>query len=304
MPDLGHGKNSPHIFLNRLSTETLRQILREDFASEACSTPENDEFVTCVMEVIAQREADDPAFPRFDEAAGWEDFLRNWRPDGGEAALERGGEPSGAGEAEKPENGGAPRLRQTLRRALRIAVVAAAAVCLCAAVAGAAEMNVFKMVAYWTQDVFQFRPAEDPLCREEYEAGTLLEDDQTLKPLLEEAGITQAVCPTWVPEGYVLTDTRTSSDEDLPVFTAYYEKEGAEYPIIVSLLVSSETTVSMIEKDEGPLTVYRQNGIDHYLMSNLDLTVSVWLCDNLQGNISGPLSEAEMKAMIDSIYEE
>lgn len=303
MPD--HGKNSPHIFLNRLSTETLRQILREDFASEACSTPENDEFITCVMEVIAQREADDPAFPRFDAAAGWEDFLRNWRPDGGEAAPERGAAPEEpAGEPERRGDEKSPRAGHAFRRVLRIALIAVAAVCLCAAAAGAAEMNVFEMVAYWTRDMFQFRPAEDAARRTEYEAGTWLEDDQTLKPLLEEAGITRAVCPSWVPEGYALADMHASSDTDLPLFLAHYEKEGAEYPITVSVTVCSETTVGIIEKDGNPVTVYRQNGIDHYLMGNLDLTVSAWLCDNLECSIYGPLTETEMKTMIDSIYEE
>ena len=34
MSDLDHERNSPRYFLNRLSTETLKQILQDDFESE------------------------------------------------------------------------------------------------------------------------------------------------------------------------------------------------------------------------------------------------------------------------------
>ncbi len=80
MPDLDREKNSPYQILNRLGTGTLKQILRDNFELEDSSTPENDEFITCVMEVVAQREADDPKFQKFDVDAGWRDFQQNYQP--------------------------------------------------------------------------------------------------------------------------------------------------------------------------------------------------------------------------------
>ena len=80
MPDLDHEKNSPYPFLNKLNTETLKQILQVDFESEDSDTPENDEFITCVMEVIAQREAETAKYPDFDVDAGWKDFRQNYQP--------------------------------------------------------------------------------------------------------------------------------------------------------------------------------------------------------------------------------
>ena len=53
-------KNGSYPFLTRFSTKTLRQLLREDFASREPSTPESDTFITCVAEVVARREAADP----------------------------------------------------------------------------------------------------------------------------------------------------------------------------------------------------------------------------------------------------
>lgn len=65
------GEKNGYPFLNRFSTRTLRQLLREDFVSKEPSTPESDTFITCVAEVVARREAADPGVPQFDVEAGW-----------------------------------------------------------------------------------------------------------------------------------------------------------------------------------------------------------------------------------------
>lgn len=80
------GERNGYPFLNRFSTRTLRQLLREDFASREPSTPESDTFITCVAEVVARREAADPNIPRFDVEAGWRSFQEHYRPQGTDAA--------------------------------------------------------------------------------------------------------------------------------------------------------------------------------------------------------------------------
>ena len=73
-------KNGSYPFLTRFSTKTLRQLLREDFASREPSTPESDTFITCVAEVVARREAADPGIPHFDVEAGWRKVPQSLRP--------------------------------------------------------------------------------------------------------------------------------------------------------------------------------------------------------------------------------
>lgn len=82
---VGEQKGS-YPFLNRFSTRTLRQLLREDFASREPSTPESDTFITCVAEVVARREAADPALPHFDVEAGWRNLSENRPPQSADAA--------------------------------------------------------------------------------------------------------------------------------------------------------------------------------------------------------------------------
>ena len=47
---------------------------------------------------------------------------------------------------------------------------------------------------------------------------------------------------------------------------------------------------------------YIQNGITHYIMSNLSVQLSAWVNGNCECSITGPISEKEMIAIIDSIY--
>ena len=70
----------PYQFLDRISTEELQRLLREDFKSEDEGTVEHDEFITKVMEVIAKREESEPSVPTIDPAAGWEDFQKTTIP--------------------------------------------------------------------------------------------------------------------------------------------------------------------------------------------------------------------------------
>ena len=44
----------PYQFLDRISTEELQRLLREDFKSEDEGTVEHDEFITKVMEEIGR----------------------------------------------------------------------------------------------------------------------------------------------------------------------------------------------------------------------------------------------------------
>ena len=308
MPDLDNDRNSPYPFLNRLNTETLKQILRDDFESEDSGTPEDDEFITCVMEVIAQRETEMEKISQFNVDAGWKDFQKNYRPEDeasvpvcGETASDRLNENNGR---KRQADLNPPRPRRAIQRVLRIAVIAAIVASLCVAVASAFEVNIFKMVAQWTQDIFQFRSETSISSNAVYESGVFLEDDQTLKGLLTKENITKRVYPKWVPAGYAFFASDTYLDEDEPLFIATYKSESSEKPITVSIIAHSEPEGEWIEKDAGDVDSYVRNDVEHYIMNNNELLVSTWFSGNLECFIAGEISETEMETMINSIYEE
>jgi hypothetical protein len=80
MPDLDGKKSNQYQFLQQMRTEKLKSIVRADFESGDSDDAANDEFITRVMEVIAQREEEDPSAPHFDVEAGWRDFQQNYCP--------------------------------------------------------------------------------------------------------------------------------------------------------------------------------------------------------------------------------
>lgn len=308
MSDLDHERNSPRHFLNRLSTETLKQILQDDFESEDSDSPENDEFITCVMEVIAQREIETSECSKFDVDAGWRDFRRYYQPEEEAAAPVCGGTaPAGLIESkgqDKETDLNSRRPGRAVHCILRAAAIAVTVASLCIAAASAIEVNIFEMVAEWTQDVFQFRSETSTSQDAEYEAGVFLEDDQTLKGLLEEAGITQRVYPKWIPDGYTFFNSNTYLGEDEPLFIANYKNDISEKLITASVLIHSEPEGMKTEKDAGDVDSYNKNNVEHYIMSNNGLLVSTWFTGNLECSIYGEISEGDMKTMINSIYEE
>ena len=308
MSDLDHERNSPRHFLNRLSTETLKQILQDDFESEDSDSPENDEFITCVMEVIAQREIETSECSKFDVDAGWRDFRRYYQPEEeADASVCGGTAPAGLIKdkgQDKETDLNSRRPGRAVHCILRAAAIAVTVVSLCIAAAGAIEVNIFEMVAEWTQDVFQFRSETSTSQDAEYEAGVFLEDDQTLKSLLEEAGITQPVYPKWILEGYTFFESTFFPDDNDPLFKVKYKNESSEKPITVSVIAHRAPEGIWIEKNEGDITSYVKNGIEHYIMNNNGLLVSTWFTGTLECFIAGEVSETEMKIMIDSIYEE
>lgn len=308
MPGPDHEKNSPYSFLNRLSTKTLKQILQDDFESDDPGTLENDEFITRVMEVMAQREAETSKFPKFDVDAGWRDFQQNYQPREGDV-VPVCGDPVPGGLIENNGHARQAGLKprwpgRVAKHVLRAAVIAAIVASLCAAAASALEVNIFKMVAQWTQDIFQFHSETNISQDTVYESGVFLEDSQTLKGLLAEENITQPVYPTWVPSGYAFVEAKSFSDEDEPLFMAKYKSGSSKKPITVSVIVHSEPEGMRTEKNAGDVASYIRNNIEHYIMNNNDLLVSTWFTGDLECSIYGEVSESDMKMMINSIYEE
>ena len=58
------------------------------------------------------------------------------------------------------------------------------------------------------------------------------------------------------------------------------------------------------QKDASLKLTYSAGGIDHYIMENYDNLSVSWVNGTVEGHIQGDLTLEEMKAMLDSIYEE
>lgn len=308
MPDLDGKKSDQYQFLEQMSTEKLKSIVRADFESGDSEDAANDEFITRVMEVITQREEEDLTAPHFDVEAGWKDFQENYCPTAGKTIDVYGDNKQNKlvheNKIEELADLKYPQPKRAGHRFLRIITIAAVVMCMCAVVANAFEINIFKMFAQWTQEIFQFHTEEVSSRGAEYTSGTVLDSSQTLDDALKKAGITQPVSPKWIPKRFTFITMDAYPDIGEPLYTALYENETTGHAIIVSVNVHQKPQASIQEKDDSQVTIYTAGGIDHYIMRNEGELSATWFVDNLECKISGDVTESEMKTMINSIYEE
>ena len=80
----------------------------------------------------------------------------------------------------------------------------------------------------------------------------------------------------------------------------YYSKNGE---ISVTIVLLANPSTSIYEKDSNNVITYSVDGIEHYIMTNLERTKAVWMADNYECSITGKFSIEEAEKMIDSIYE-
>lgn len=199
----------------------------------------------------------------------------------------------------------APRPLIKLLPFLRTAIVAAILLSLLIGSAYAAGLNIFKIVADWTSEVFGFihsEPQEDVTAQISPQAkeGDISSD---LKTVLAEYGIVEKLVPNYLPEGFEQTEFYVDETEGGNNFTAVFAK-GEESICIQIQEYKANGLGTVYEKDEGNPEIYKKGGISHYIMTNMGIYKAVWLNGKFECTISGLTEKNELIKIIDSIYEE
>ena len=206
--------------------------------------------------------------------------------------FEPGGDPSA-------ERGGAGHGRRHVRKVLLRLVSAAVLVgVLCLFCAQAAGFDVFGAIGRWTEETFRFEP-------EPARTGAAQEESTpyaTLQDALDAYGISEALVPTWVPEGYEVQRVGVAPFSDQIIF--YISFNNGKRDLAFSCIYWTEERYMSLtyEKDVTPVRLYEQAGITHYILSNENVLVATWLNAPYECMIFGNLTEAELGQIIDSIY--
>lgn len=286
----------PYQFLERISTEELQRILREDFESGEESTAENDEFITKVMEVIEKRERSKPSSPAFDPAAGWEDFQKNYYPTEEDpvllcdrAELEKLTQKHRVVGKAHPASTGRP-----ARHVKRIALVAAAiGVFMTLLVAAqAAGFDVFGAMAQWTNETFRFMTAP-----------TQNSEVVDLCSALDAHGIPTEYAPSWIPDGFVAEEPKVAETKRYTSVSMSF-RNGENEILFTVTWYNSEDTIDLAnyEKKLGDAIPYMNRKQLFYIFDNTNRTTATWFDGNtLTITICGQISIDDMKSIIDSI---
>ena len=282
------------------STEELEELLALSFSME--DGAETDEaYITTIMEVIREREEKeaDQKKRQAEVDAAWREF-QEYRAERDREKAEADGmaDASGKfpGEPSRPQE--KVHTAKKPGRVLRSCAAAAAVIVLLCGTAYAFGWNIFQALADWTAETFQFLTGAEP---EMADYGVF---DRLYKNVSTETDI--PVVPRWAPEGTKeVEQPRTSIRSDKTRIVGEYLVEDREFTVRITIYNEiPEIYDTIYQKNDGSAYPYEAGGITHYIVENVDNVSAMWTNNVVEGYIQGNISIAELKQMIDSIYEE
>lgn len=272
-----------------MSVEELENIIT--IYQDSTEGSEIDEAVILyVMEVLANKINIKGA----DADTAWESFKRDYLP----YVEEVPGKEKEAAQAAVT----APKGKRHLHGFYRYAAAAAAVLALMlvgSAVSYALGYDVFGAISTWTKETFNFYYNDQV---QEITADMLsdVENIFELRDLLEEHGVTEKIIPTYIPEDYVHLQFETG---DMGggnwYYTDTYERENSIKYLCISVITVFE---GGYEKDPDAPEIYVVDGIEHYIMRNMDSYYTTWIDGQFRVSIFGLDSREELVKMIDSVY--
>lgn len=259
-----------------MSTEELEQILRLDMEAPE-GEPSDGELLLYVMEVLAERKRNAGQTGKTALEA-FESFKQNYMP-----------------ETEFAKSAAPVKTRKSARRWLRtLAATAAVVVFLLAGTvtAKAFGFHLWQTVVQWTQETFHFGQWGDSNPRNSLPYASLQE-------ALEKGNIPVWFVPTWLPDGFELTDITVEQSPLKKVYTALYRTETRYLKITIRDYLNEDPV--FVEQSEGFTEEYTASGITYYLFKNMEHSKGACLYESYECEISGEVTIEELKQMINSI---
>lgn len=295
-----------YAYLDQLSTRELREILRADIDSPESG---DDEAIFYILEVMDRREREHPSDASSDLDRCWNDFQTLYHtPEGAGRSLYPTEDP----EEPKKTPQASVHGRRHVRWAVLAAVVALLVVSLTVPVAGFA--NLFEMIGTWTAQQFAIRTEDEDTpggSTKNFEGAQVFgkTPGDELRQVLAEYGITEAVVPTWMPEGFEIQGEvfveELPAPQNVQLFALY--SDGVDSISISIVQYVSTVEGKIYEKTvENPI-IYTVGETEYHLFQssdNLTLWSAVYYDDDLECSINTTLTKADLEKILDSIYEE
>jgi len=261
-----------------LSTEELEELIGDAFFEDPIDIDLLDEL----HKAYDKREG----VPKVDVDAAWQTFQRDYLGQGEIYLTEDADNPE---QTIRPGRGRPVRRR---KRLLRIGITAVVIVILASVLFTSTAFGAYawQSIVSWTRETFGFTE------RPKISAGLV-----ALQDALDEHGVTDLLVPTWLPNGYSLSNLTVNDDPGLKSFIAFFQNGGKDLTIQITL--SQDNSDVTFERSDSPVTTYIRNDIEHYIMKNDDQVSAVWENDNYICTISGDITSNDAIKMIDSIYE-
>lgn len=289
--------NRDYSRFDALSTETLKEILRQDALLPDGEESDLDAILS-IMEVIARREEANPTQTFTPAEDAWKSFRENYLSDDcdGTSLYADPEEPTPDADVTPSPTAEKPHAKRKLRGLLRVSTAAAAMLAVLLAgslTAYAFGYDIWGAMAQWTEDVFGLvSPKENSI----YSEG----DDP--RDILKDYGIEEDVLPNWVPDGYQYVGIEISDSPTRKVFYISFCDIDRSEEIWLTIALLTDSSMRTYEKDLQDVMIYTNKGIDHYIMQNYEQVEVIWIAGECECSIRGYITIEDAQNMIDSIY--
>ena len=284
MPDSLNRRDEKFAKYDAMSTDELQQILRDD-ASKSEGAESDTETLFYVMEVLAKRRQARNEGKSPEEAL--ESFKQNYYTENDISSV-----------SERTTAAFKPSSRGRWRRGLIAAAAMLVIVIGSSITANAMGFDLWEVIAKWTQETFHFGYVGQ-MDETNAPSPDFVHPCASLQEALDKRNIVTPLVPTWIPDGYTEGDVRVTETPVQRLFRVNYE--CGENIVVIRIADYLDSHPSQVEQSETLIELYSSNGIDYYIFTNHDHVEAVWINENYECFISGPLSVAEVKEMIDSI---
>lgn len=276
---------------DRMSTEELNEILRQD-SLQTSNDESNVDAILYITEVITGREKG-KLESEFNVEAAWKSFCDNYMPKDDDPEVDAEFE-----EADYLDDGikvipfndmetQRPKKRRVYKPMIGVAAAIVALLLAGTITASAFGYNVWDVVAQWTKDTFGFTSNESAA--------------DAWSDTFNAYDITTQLVPKWIPERYgVPTIDITETPRKFVFYGEYSTETGEILTVTISNLLEPGSKV--YEKDNADVMVHTVNGIEHFIISNVNDICAAWVIGNFECSISGNVDIDEMQRMLDSIY--
>lgn len=205
-----------------------------------------------------------------------------------------------------------------LHRLLRTGLAATIAI-LCAfgglMTVQAAGIDVFGAMAHWTEEIFSFGIIRDEGAVDTFSpnaTGEPIQDNPlihvvdeleyaTLQEALNAYDIAEVCAPTWMPDGYVLSELYVMNSQDAGRFILDASYTGEEGLLGIEIMDLALGPSALIEKTDDSVKQFEVNGTIFYLVTNINNYTIAWQTEHYECYFFGP-NEEELLAMVYSMF--
>ena len=120
-------------------------------------------------------------------------------------------------------------------------------------------------------------------------------------PYFNFTSVPRNLLPTWIPEEYYLYRIDEMETDNFKTVVALYYSENEEHFLSIDATYLFEDVKFNYEKDESPVDIIEKDGIQYYIMGNLNTNTFIWRNGSFECQVDGTLSRDELKQMIASI---